>query len=148
MPRTSNPACRVQVYLTDPKVARALEREARTGKVPLSQAAARAISRGLQGAPHGDADDRLLRLERSLRDHMRMTARDIQIIQELQVEVARAFFLRLPDAIVDQDPTVQAAVDRRIESLLDATAARIVAGRPERDPERVRAETRSFDPPA
>jgi len=61
--------------------------------------------------------------------------------------VARAFFLRLPDAVVDQDPTVQAAVDRRIERLLDATAARIVAGRSDRDaaagPVR---EPRSFDP--
>lgn len=147
MPRTHNPASRVQVYLTDPKVFRALEREARAGKVPLSQAAGRAIMRGLQGAPHGDPDDRLLRLERALRDHMRLTARDIQIIQELQVEIARAFFLRLPDAVVDQDPTVQAAVDRRIESLLDATAARIVAGRPDRD-DTVRGEDRSFDPPA
>ena len=69
------------------------------------------------------------RLERSLRDHMRATARDMQIVQELLVEVARAFFLRLPDAVVDDDPTVQAAVERRIERLLDSTAARIVAGR-------------------
>ncbi len=149
MPRTHSPACRVQVYLTDPKVARALEREARIGKVPLSQAAGRAITRGLQGAPHGDPGDRLLQLERSLRDHMRATARDVQIVQELLVEVARAFFLRLPDAIVDQDPTVQAAVDRRIESLLDATAARIVAGRPDRPAAGpVAAEDRSFDPSA
>ena len=72
--------------------------------------------------------DRLLQLERSLRDHMRSTARDMQIVQELLVEVARAFFLRLPDAMVDEDPTVQAAVERRIERLLDATAARIVSG--------------------
>jgi len=64
-----------------------------------------------------------------LRDHMRSTARDMQIVQELLVELARAFFLRLPDGIVDEDPTVQAAVDRRIERMLDATAARIVAGR-------------------
>ena len=56
----------------------------------------------------------------------------MQIVQELLIEVARAFFVRLPDAIVDEDPTVQAAVDRRIERLLDATAARIVAGRTDR----------------
>jgi hypothetical protein len=128
MARTSAPACRVQVYLTDPKIATALNREARSGRIPLSQAAGRAIMRGLVKSPHADPDDRLLTLERSLRDHMRSTARDIQIIQELMVEVARAFFVRLPDAITDQDPTVQAAVDRRIERLLDATAARIVAG--------------------
>ncbi len=72
---------------------------------------------------------------------MRSTARDMQIVQELLIEVARAFFVRLPDAIVDEDPTVQAAVDRRIERLLDATAARIVAGRRERP---VPDEERSF----
>lgn len=43
-------------------------------------------------------------------------------------EIARAFFLRLPDAITDQDPVALAAVDRRIETLLDATAARLIAG--------------------
>ncbi|MFN7110073.1 MAG: hypothetical protein ACK4M2_00430 [Brevundimonas sp.] len=96
--------------------------------MPLSQAAGRAISRGLQKSPQADPEDRLLQLERSLRGHMRATARDMQIIQELLIEVARAFFLRLPDAVVDQDPTVQAAVEARIERLLDATAARIVAG--------------------
>lgn len=128
MSRTNQPACRVQVYLSDPRIATALNREARAGKIPLSQAAGRAIGRGLLKSPQADPEDRLLRLERSLRDHMRSTARDMQIIQELMIEVAKAFFLRLPDAIVDQDPTVQAAVDRRIERLLDATAARIVAG--------------------
>lgn len=108
------------------------DHEARSGKMPLSQAAGRAIARGLQKSPQADPEDRLLQLERSLRDHMRSTARDMQIVQELLIEVARAFFVRLPDAIVDEDPTVQAAVDRRIERLLDATAARIVAGRTER----------------
>ena len=53
---------------------------------------------------------------------MRSTARDVQIIQELVIELARAFFLRLPDAVTDRDPVTLAAVDRRIEALLDATA--------------------------
>lgn len=145
MPRTNPQTARVQVYLTDPKLATALSREARAGRMPLSQAAGRAISRGLQKSPQADPEDRLLQLERSLRDHMRSTARDMQIVQELLIEVARAFFLRLPDAVVDQDPTVQAAVDRRIERLLDATAARIVAGRTATDT--VVGEPRSFDPP-
>lgn len=123
-PRTA----RVQVYLTDPKLVSALNREARQGRLPLSQAAGRAIARGLHRTHQPDADDRLLILERALRDHMRATGRDVQIIQELLVELARAFFLRLPDAVIDNDPTVQAAVERRIERLLDATAARIVAG--------------------
>lgn len=128
MARKEITATRVQVYLNDPAVAEALAREARTSAVPISQAAGRAITRGLQRNPAADPGDRLLQLERSLRDHMRSTARDMQIVQELLVEVARAFFLRLPDAVVDEDPTVQAAVERRIERLLDATAARIIAG--------------------
>jgi len=148
MARTNRQTSRVQVYLNDPKIVSGLNREARSGRMPLSQAAGRAIARGLLKSPQADPEDRLLQLERSLRDHMRSTARDMQIVQELLIEVARAFFLRLPDAVVDQDPTVQAAVDRRIERLLDATAARIVAGRSDRDaaagPSR---EPRSFDAP-
>ena len=132
MARKDEVSARVQVYLTDPKIVSGLNREARSGRMPLSQAAGRAIARGLQKSPQADPEDRLLQLERSLRDHMRSTARDMQIVQELLIEVARAFFIRLPDAVVDEDPTVQAAVDRRIERLLDATAARIVAGRAER----------------
>lgn len=128
MARKEATTCRVQVYLTDPRVAAGLNREARSSRIPLSQAAGRAIARGLQRSLQADPEDRLLNLDRSLRDHMRATARDMQIVQELLIEVARAFFLRLPDAVVDEDPTVQAAVDRRIERLLDATAARIVAG--------------------
>ncbi|MFJ6024264.1 hypothetical protein ACIQC9_06675 [Brevundimonas sp. NPDC092305] len=137
MARASAPANRVQVYLTDQKLFAALNREARAARVPLSQAAGQAISRGLMRNPRADPEDRMQMLERSLRDHMRSTARDMQIVQELLIEVARAFFLRLPDVIADQDPTVQAAVDIRIERLLDATASRIVAGSRDRrsDPE-------------
>lgn len=129
MERNGASTCRVQVYLKDKKVITGLNREARSGRMPLSQAAGRAIARGLQNHPRADPDDRLLTLERSLRDHMRASARDMQIVQELVVEVARALFVRLPDSVLDEDPTVQAAVEQRIERLLDDTAARIVAGR-------------------
>ncbi|AQR63182.1 hypothetical protein BZG35_17155 [Brevundimonas sp. LM2] len=121
-------ATRVQVYLTDPRVIAALQREARTANIPLSQAAGRVIGKGLARSIPADPEDRLLQLDRALRDHMRSTARDVQIIQELLIEVARAFFLRLPDAVTDQDPVTRAAVDRRIERLLDDTAARLIAG--------------------
>ncbi|MNS44964.1 hypothetical protein D3C72_774210 [compost metagenome] len=129
MARRSGETCRVQVYLSDPKVVTGLNREARAGRMALSQAAGRAIARGLQNNGAGEAEDRLETLERALRDHMRSTARDMQIVQELLVEMARAFFYRLPDVAPDEDPTVQAAVDRRIDRMLDDTAARIVAGR-------------------
>ena len=39
--------CRVQVYLNDPKVIASLGREAKAGRVSLSQAAGHAIARGL-----------------------------------------------------------------------------------------------------
>lgn len=129
MARRPTETCRVQVYLSDPKVVTGLNREARVGRMALSQAAGRAIARGLQSASRADSDDRLETLERAFRDHMRSTARDMQIVQELLVEMARAFFQRLPDVEMDEHPTVQAAVDRRIDKMLDDTAARIVAGR-------------------
>ncbi len=119
---------RVQVYLSDTRLVAALEREARRTGLSLSQTAGRALARGLHWTVQADAEDRLLKLERSLRDHMRATARDMVIVQELVVELARAFFLRLPDVEADEDPLLRAAVDIRIERLLDATAARILAG--------------------
>lgn len=125
---------RIQVYLTDPRVVAALQREARSANIPISQAAGRSLAKGLARSLPADPDDRLLQLDRALRDHMRSTARDVQIIQELVIEVARAFFMRLPDAVTDQDPIARAAVDRRIERLLDDTAARLIGGsRSQRD---------------
>jgi hypothetical protein len=103
----------------------ALQREARQSNIPLSQAAGRSLAKGLARSLPADPDDRLLQLDRALRDHMRSTARDVQIIQELVIELARAFFLRLPDAVTDRDPVTLAAVDRRIEALLDAHVYRI-----------------------
>lgn len=66
-------ATRVQVYLTDPRVVAALKREARQANIPLSQAAGRSLARGLARSLPADPDDRLLQLDRALRDHMRST---------------------------------------------------------------------------
>lgn len=120
---------RVQVYLNDPKLVAALNREAKTSKQPLSQAAGRAIARGLRRSVPADPEDRLLALERRFSDHARSTSRDLQILQELQLEMARAFFERLPESHVDREPTVQAAVEQRIDRLLDTVAARMIRGR-------------------
>lgn len=129
MTRRSGETCRVQVYLTDPKVVVGLNREARAGRMALSQAAGRAIARGLQHNPRADPEDRLLALETAFRDHMRAAGRDMQIVQELLVELARAFFRRLPDEDEEADATIQAAVERRIDQMLDDTAARLVTRR-------------------
>lgn len=123
------PTPRVQIYFENPKTELALRREARASRQSLSRAAESAIARGLQRRPGADPDDRLLALERALRDHMRSNARDMTIVQELLMEFARAFFTRLPDSPGDHDPLVRAAVEARIEKLLDAAAARMVAVR-------------------
>lgn len=129
MPKANDrPTPRVQVYFENPKTEVALRREARAGKLTLSRAAELAIARGLLRRPAADPEDRLLNLERALRDHMRAMARDMTITQELLVEFARAFFLRLPDTPADEDLLIRASVEARIERMLDAAAARIVAG--------------------
>jgi hypothetical protein len=133
----------VQVYFENPKTELALRREARAHRVTLSRAAEQAIARGLQRRPTADPEDRVASLDRALRDHMRAMARDMTIVQELLVEFARAFFARLPDTTADQDPVLRAAVEARIERLLDAAASRIAAGGT-RPNDEAPAEPRSF----
>ena len=119
---------RVQVYLENPKIGRALELEARAAKLPMSRAAERAIARGLQHRPVGDPEDRLLALERAQRDHMRAMARDMTFVQELIVQLVREFFIVLPDRPADREPLLLAAVEARVQRFIDATAARIAGG--------------------
>lgn len=138
------PTPRVQVYFENPKTELALRREARANRVTLSRAAEQAIARGLQRRPTVDPEDRVLALDRALRDHMRAAARDMVIVQELLIEFARAFFARLPDTTADQDPLLRAAVEARIERLLDAAAARIAAGGTARSDISAEAEPRAF----
>ena len=140
---TSDPSARVQVYLSSPQLAASLSREAKAAGVSVSQAAARAIARGLNRSLSADPEDRLLKLERSLRDHMQATARDMIILQEVLVEIARALFLRMPDSWCDENPAVQAAVDRRLDLMLDAAAARIARAR---SASQVEAESRRSHP--
>lgn len=151
MPRNDEPTARVQVYFENPKVEEALRLEAQAGRMSLSRAAERAIARGLVRRPSGEPEDRLLNLERAFRDHMRNTARDMSILQELLVEVARLFLQRLPDTPADHDPLLRAAVEARIERMFDAAATRIAAGgsavrsaEPERNSASPAGEPRSF----
>jgi type IV secretion system protein VirD4 len=119
---------RVQVYLTDPKVIAALNREAKATRQPLSQAAGRAIARGLKRSLPADPEDRLLALDRHIRDHARAVARDLQILQELHVEGFREMLPAFPEVAADRDPLARATVERRIERVLDRVAASIVRG--------------------
>ena len=126
---TTTPMRRVQSSLTEAHWT-ALSREAKARGLSLSQVASEAMARGLRRSPQADPDDRLLSLERRLSDHMRLTARDLQIIEELQFALARLMFLRLPETELDHDPLNTAAVDRRLKTLLDEVASRIAAGPP------------------
>jgi len=128
MTRKEAATCRVQAYIADPKIVAGLHREARTNRIPLSQAAGRAIARGLQKGALSDDEHRLSDLKRSLQDHMKSSARDLQIIQELLIEVSRILFQRSSGGEGARDPLFQAAVDRRAERLLSAAAERIAEG--------------------
>ena len=147
MTRPSSTSCRIQVYLSDPRVASALIEEAEAGGLPLSQAAGLAIQRGLKA--ESDRSERLAQLELALDELRCNTSREIQIVQELLVEIARAVFIRLPDTHLDQDPLVQSAVSLRVDRLLDSAAARIIARRAKATPpdEAGNAEAGSRDTP-
>jgi hypothetical protein len=128
MPARDPKAARVQVYIADPQLLAALEREASAQQSTLSHAAGRAIARGLSRSPTADPDDRLLKLERSLRQHMGATARDMAVVEELVVQLARLLLLRLPETELDRDPLMQASVEARLERLLDDTVFHVVRG--------------------
>lgn len=102
-----------------------LKREADATGASLSATAVRALSRGLRG---GDADDRLLKLERKLADHMRAASRDAMVQQELIVMIARTLLLHngLEDEISDtRAHRVEAVIDRMLATVL----ANITSGR-------------------
>lgn len=118
---------RITVNLLDGRTRTALEREAKAAGVSLSRAAERALARGLR-AGAADADDRLLALERRLSDHMRLTARDLAIGQELTVGLARALYLRLPSRPSELDGDRARAAELEVRRLLDDAAERLVRG--------------------
>jgi hypothetical protein len=102
-----------------------LKREADATGASLSATAVRALARGLRG---GDADDRLLKLERKLADHMRAASRDAMVQQELIVMIARTLLLHhgLDDAISEtRSHRVEAVIDRMLATVL----ANITSGR-------------------
>ena len=145
MPAKDPVTVRVQVYLTDPRVIAALNREAKATKQPLSQAAGRAIARGLKKSLPADPDNRLLQLDRHIRDHVRSASRDMQVMQEVQVETLRELFQRLPEVASDRDPIAQAAADRRVERVLDRVAERMVRGKPANGPDEAPASLQAAE---
>ena len=123
-PRTAKkarPFERLTINLPNGPVLGAIRREAEGNHLSLSQAGLKALERGVRRAP-ADIEDRLLKLERSLRDHMRLTARDFALTQELVVGVARVICERLPPR--DQTDAARRVAERDVEALL----ARVISG--------------------
>ncbi len=121
-------AAKITVNLLDRRTRAALEREAKAAGVSMSRAAERALARGLKlGA--AEADDRLLALERRLSDHMRLTARDLAIGQELTIGLARALYQRLPTRREEIASDAIKAAEAEVRRLLDEAAERLVRGR-------------------
>jgi hypothetical protein len=120
---------KVQIYLSKSGLGAALAREANLRKLSLSQAAAAVLQRGLKGQIEADADDRLLRLERRLSDHMRLTARDLFMLEELVFIALRTLISRLPEHPAEQEASYRAGVDMAMEAVLDELSRKVRAGR-------------------
>ena len=112
-----------------------LKREAGATGASISATAVRALARGLRG---GDADDRLLKLESKLADHMRAASRDAMVQQELIVMIARTLLLHngLEDEISDtRAHRVEAVIDRMLATVLAAiTSGRTLDADAPREP--------------
>lgn len=121
-------AVRLQVYVTNRRTVAALEKEAKAGRVSLSQAAGRMIERGLKRTVTTDPADQLLAISRMLQDHRRATAQDLTLLQEMTATVLRELYLRMPATAEDADPLRRAAGEARLEAVLDDVAERIVRG--------------------
>jgi hypothetical protein len=120
------PTTRVQVYFEDSRVAQAPAEESAAAGASLSRTAERIITRGLSRRLAGDPEDRLLAVERAIRDHGRAMARDMTFVQELMAQFARELFTVLPERPGDRDPLYQAAVEARVQRFIDATVAQII----------------------
>lgn len=103
-----------------------LKREAAASGASVSATAVRALARGLAGK--GDAEDRLLKLERRLGDHMKGSARDAMIQQELLVVVARTLLLH-GGFDEDASETMEMRVDAMVDRMLARVLANITTGR-------------------
>ena len=116
---------RLQVYLGDPALGAALDREAKVNRVSLSQAAVLMIQRGLKNRISADPNDRLLVLERRLSDHMRLSARDLVIIEEMLFVSMRMMLSRFPEADEERAGPYRASVEANLQILMGEVAERV-----------------------
>jgi hypothetical protein len=123
------PPTKVQVYLTKTDLGAALEREAKLRRLSLSQAAEAILARGLKGKIEADPGDRLLMIERRLSDHMRLTARDLFVVEEMLFIALRTIISRLPEHPGEREPDYKAEVDIAMDEMIDELARKVRKGR-------------------
>lgn len=127
--RVKAPPTKVQVYLTKTELGAALEREAKLRRISLSKAAEAILARGLKGKIEADPGDRLLMIERRLSDHMRLTARDLFVVEEMLFIALRTIISRLPEHPGERDPDHKAQVDIAMDEMIDELARKVRKGR-------------------
>ena len=123
--KSTVPPSRLQVYLGDDNLGAALEREAKINRISLSQAAALMIARGLKSRISADPNDRLLVLERRLSDHMRLSARDFVIIEEMLFVSLRMMMSRFPECEEERSAPYRASVETSLQALMGEVAERV-----------------------
>jgi hypothetical protein len=127
------PPSRLQVYLSDESIGAALDREAKVNRISLSQAAVLMIQRGLKNKISADPNDRLLVLERRLSDHMRLTARDLVIIEEMLFVSLRMMLSRFPEADEERSGPYRASVETSLQVLMGTSSGKSVPNRHDSD---------------
>lgn len=123
------PPAKVQVYLSKAGLGAALEREAKARRISLSQAAEAILERGLKGKIEADPGDRLLAIERRLSDHMRLTARDLFVVEEMLFIALRTIISRLPEHPQERDPDYRAEIDISMDEFMDELSRKVRQGR-------------------
>jgi hypothetical protein len=123
------PPTKVQVYLTKVDLGAALEREAKLRRLSLSQAAEAILERGLKGKIDADPGDRLLMIERRLSDHMRLTARDLFVVEEMLFIALRTLMSRLPEHPQEREADYKAEINIAMDEVIDELARKVRQGR-------------------
>jgi hypothetical protein len=142
------PPSRLQVYLADENMGAALEREAKVNRISLSQAAALMIAKGLKSRISADPHDRLLVLERRLSEHMRLSARDFVIIEEMLFVTMKMLVSRFPEAEEERSAPYRASVEMNLQALMGEVAERVRRASPTKPATAQKDETRTAPEPA
>jgi hypothetical protein len=142
------PPSRLQVYLADETMSAALEREAKVNRISLSHAAALMIAKGLKSRISADPHDRLMMLERRLSEHMRLSARDFVIIEEMLFVTMKMLVSRFPEAEEERSAPYRASVEMNLQALMGEVAERVRRASPTKPAPAQKDGTRTAPEPA